>query len=179
MALKNPEIHESYDVAIIDTQGAVGHLQDAAVNAADMLIVPTKPDIVSAREFITGTLALIDRHEATANLGLTVPAIKAVINCYQNTLDSRTMANLIRTQFLEMRGRVSVLASTVPSVAAFPKAATAQVPVHWVDPIKAGDIMHRLAWELIPSLEGKFTPNHRGELPDWFPRVEEPHGETT
>ena len=24
--------------------------------------------------------------------------------------------------------------------------------------------MHRLMWELIPSLEGKFTPNHKGEL---------------
>jgi chromosome partitioning related protein ParA len=167
MALKTPAIDDQYDVAIIDTQGAVGHLQDAAVNAADMLIGPVKPDIVSAREFVSGTLALLDRHESSANIGFTVPHMKAVINHYQHTVDSRTMAALIREQFLTMRARVSVLGTTVPAVAAFPKAATAQVPVHWIDPIKAGDIMHRLVWELIPPLEGKFTPNHRGELLGW------------
>ena len=52
----------------------------------------------------------------------------------------------------------------IPAIAAFPKAATAQVPVHWIDPGKSGDVMHRLMWELIPSLEGKFTPNHKGDL---------------
>lgn len=166
IAIKNQAITDAYDVCLIDTQGAVGHLQDAAVNAADMLIIPTKPDIVSAREFVTGTLALLDRHESSANMGFTVPAMRAVINHYQNTVDSRTMAELIRDQFMTMRGRVTVLATTVPAIAAFPKAATAQVPVHWMDSIKAGDIMHRLLWELIPSLEGKFTPNHRGEISD-------------
>ena len=37
------------------------------------------------------------------------------------------------------------------------QAATAQVPVHWMDPARAGDTMHRLCWELIPSLEGICT----------------------
>jgi chromosome partitioning related protein ParA len=177
IALKNDFVNSNYDVVLIDTQGAVGHLQDAAVNASDMLMIPTKPDIVSAREFVSGTLALLDRHESAANMGFTVPQIRAVINHFQNTNDSRTMAKLIREQFLTMRGRVNVLATTVPAIAAFPKAATAQVPVHWIDPIKAGDIMHRLVWELIPSLEGKFTPNHRGEIPDWIkpdPAIETP-----
>lgn len=172
IALKTPAIDAQYDVAIIDTQGAVGHLQDAAVNAADMLIIPAKPDIVSAREFVNGTLALLDRHESSANMGFTVPHMKAVINIHQNTLDSRSMSALIREQFLTMRARVNVLNTTVPSAAAFPKAATAQVPVHWIDPIKAGDTMHRLAWELIPPLEGKFTPNHRVEMPDRSPALE-------
>lgn len=167
IAIQNQAVTDAYDIAIIDTQGAVGHLQDAAVNAADMLIIPTKPDVISAREFIAGTLALLDRHESASNMGFTVPQMRAVINCHQNTVDSRAMAEVIREQFMVMRGRVTVLSTTVPDIAAFPKAATAQVPVHWVDAKKAGDIMHRLLWELIPSLEGKFTPNHRGEIPDW------------
>jgi chromosome partitioning related protein ParA len=166
MALKNDRISESYDVALIDTQGAVGHLQDAAVNAADLLIAPASPDIVSAREFVDGTIKLLERHESSANMGYTVPAMKAIINRAENTVDSRTMANLIREQFMEMRGRVNVLNTVVPSAVAYRKAATLQVPVHWVDPVKAGDVMHQLLWELIPSLEGKFTPNHRGELPE-------------
>ena len=167
VAIKTDLVASKYDVVLIDTQGAVGHLQDAAVNAADMLVIPTKPDIISTREFVAGTLLLLDRHESSASMGFTVPAIKTVINHFQNTVDCRTMSEAIRSQFLTLRGRVNVLSTTVPAVAAFPKAATAQVPVHWVDPQKAGDIMHRLAWELIPPLEGKFTPNHRGSIPDW------------
>jgi chromosome partitioning related protein ParA len=165
MAIKNDAVTSRYDVVIIDTQGAVGHLQDAAVNAADMLLIPAKPDIVSAREFISGSLLLIDRHESAGNMGYSIPPMKAVINHYQNTVDSRTITSLIREQFIELRGKVTVMEAMVPAIAAFPKASTAQVPVHWIDPVKAGDIMHRLMWELVPSVEGKFTPNHSGDLP--------------
>lgn len=69
LAIRNEAVSSKYDVVIIDTQGAVGHLQDAAVNAADMLLIPAKPDIVSAREFISGSLLLIDRHESAGNMG--------------------------------------------------------------------------------------------------------------
>ncbi len=161
MAIKNAAVAERYDVVIIDTQGAVGHLQDAAVNAGDMLITPASPDIVSAREFVDGTLKLLDRHESSANMGFMVPAMKAIINRSENTVDSRTMAGLIREQFMTMRGRVSVLNTTIASAVAFRKAATAQVPVHWIDPHRAGDVMHQLLWELIPSLEGQYAENHR------------------
>lgn len=67
MAIKNAALSDSYDVAIIDTQGAVGHLQDAAVNASDLLITPASPDIISAREFVDGTLTLLDRHESAGS----------------------------------------------------------------------------------------------------------------
>lgn len=69
MALSNPDVRANYDVCIMDTQGAVGHLQDAAVNAADLLLAPVAPDVLSAREFVDGTIKLINRHEAAANLG--------------------------------------------------------------------------------------------------------------
>ncbi len=131
------------------------------MNAGDMLITPASPDIVSAREFVDGTLKLLDRHESSANMGFMVPAMKAIINRSENTVDSRTMAGLIREQFMTMRGRVSVLNTTIASAVAFRKAATAQVPVHWIDPHRAGDVMHQLLWELIPSLEGQYAENHR------------------
>lgn len=164
MALKNSALESSYDVAIIDTQGAVGHLQDAAVNASDLLITPVSPDVISAREFVDGTLAVMDRHESASNLGFTVPAMRAVINRAERTVDSRSMANLIREQFMTLRGRVTVLNTAVTAAVAYRKAATAQVPVHWIDPIKAGDTMHALLWELLPHLEGTFAANHRGQL---------------
>ncbi len=165
MSIKNAAVIGRYDVVIIDTQGAVGHLQDAAVNAADMLITPASPDIVSAREFVDGTLKLLDRHDLP-NMGFTVPAMKAIINRCEKTVDSRTMADLIREQFMTMRGRVSVLDTTIQSAVAFRKAATEQVPVHWIEPNKAGDVMHQLLWELIPSLRGRYAPNHRNYQAD-------------
>lgn len=164
MALSNPDVRAHYDVCIMDTQGAVGHLQDAAVNAADVLLAPVAPDVLSAREFVDGTIKLVNRHEAAANLGYKVPAIQCIINRTENTVDSRTMSQLIRDQFLEMRGRVNVLATQIPQAVAYKKAATAQVPAHWIDPIKAGDSMHSLLWELIPNLVNKYAPNHRAEL---------------
>jgi len=43
-----------YDIILIDTQGAVGPLQDAAVCAADLLVSPIPPEILPAREFVRG-----------------------------------------------------------------------------------------------------------------------------
>ena len=42
---------DNYDFVLIDTQGAVGPLQDAAVLAADMLLSPIPPEILSARDY--------------------------------------------------------------------------------------------------------------------------------
>lgn len=160
MPLKHPNVTQTYDVVLIDTQGAVGHLQDAAVNAADLLLVPVSPDIVSAREFLDGTIKLLDRHECSANVGLKMPPMKAVLTRTEKTADCRLISELIREHFIEMRGRVSMLETLVPSAVAYRKAATAQVPVHWVDPVKQSDVLHRLMWELIPSVEGFCASNH-------------------
>jgi len=165
MALRTESIEQQFDFVIIDTQGALGHLQDAAINAADILISPATPDVLSAREFIEGTLNLINRTEQAVNLGHKVPAMRAIINRTENTRDSRHMADLIRDGFIALRGRVTVMGPAIPAIVAFKKAATMQVPVHWVDPARAGDAMHQILWELIPSLEGKLAANHRDYVP--------------
>ena len=160
MPLKHPNVTSAYDVVLIDTQGAIGHLQDAAVNAADQLLVPVSPDIVSAREFLDGTISLLDRHECTANVGMKMPPMKAVLTRTEKTKDCNLISDLVREQFREMRGRVSMLSTVVPAAVAYRKAATSQVPVHWVDPLKQSDVMHKLLWELIPSVAGMCASNH-------------------
>lgn len=163
--LYNPWLAERYDIVIIDTQGAVGALQDAAVLAADMLISPVCPDILSAREFTTGTLELLERLEPVTNIGMAVPPMKAVIYRTENTADSRALSSVIREQFVALRGRVTVLETAVPSAVAYKKAATNQVPVHWMDPVRASDTMHRLCWELIPSVAGIRTSDMDDSTP--------------
>jgi len=157
-ALKSPLIHENYDVVLIDTQGAVGHLQDAAVLAADVLISPVSPDILSAREFTGGTQELLERLEPSSSaIGVSFPQMKAIIYKLENTVDSKSIAKAIRDKFVSLRGRVTVLNSFVPASTVYKKAATAQLPVHWVDPQKACQTMHQLCWELIPSLDGIYA----------------------
>jgi chromosome partitioning related protein ParA len=158
-AVRSPYIDESYDVVLIDTQGAVGHLQDAAVLAADVLLSPVSPDILTAREFTSGTLELLNRLEPSADIGITVPPMKALIYKLERTKDSRDIAKSIRDQYVNLRARVDVLDTTIPHAVAYKQAATAQLPVHWTDPVRAGTAMHQLVWELIPSLAGSVAPN--------------------
>ena len=40
--LRLPAIRDTYDVVLIDTQGATGPLQDASVTAADILLPPVR-----------------------------------------------------------------------------------------------------------------------------------------
>lgn len=158
--LKHPAVTSAYDVAIIDTQGAVGHLQDASVVAADLLVVPATPDMISAREFMSNIKSLIERHDCVTNVGMKMPPMKAFLNKSQKTSDSRLMAQMIRDSFIEMSGKITMLDTDVPDAVAWKKAATASVPVHWIDPVKASTTLHSLLWEIVPSVSEMYASNH-------------------
>jgi chromosome partitioning related protein ParA len=159
-ALQSPVVAGAYDCVLIDTQGAIGPLQDAAVLAADILISPITPEMLSAREFKDGTMELLDRLEPGSALGATLGPMKAVIYRQDRTTDARIIASGIRDDFIKFKGRVSVLDTVVPHAKAYKEAATLRMPVHrherkreGVTP-SASTVMHQLAWELIPSLQG-------------------------
>lgn len=159
--LHAPDLDDQYDVVLIDTQGAVGPLQDAAILAADMLISPIVPESLSAREFVSGTLEMFKR----LSVGVPMPtpalgAVKALIYRQLRTADSRNIAQQIRSEHLNLGGRVTVLETVVPSTTAYPTATTERIPVHWHDHRTssatpcANEVMHRLIWELLPNLHG-------------------------
>ena len=166
-ALQSPAVAGAYDCVLIDTQGAVGPLQDAAVLAADILVSPITPEILSAREFKDGTMELLDRLEPGSALGATLGPMKAVIYRQDRTADARVIANGIRDDFIKLKGRVSVLDTVVPHAKAYKEAATLRVPVHRHERKREGvtpsayTVMHRLAWELIPSLQGIYADSFR------------------
>jgi chromosome partitioning related protein ParA len=162
-ALQSAAVVGAYDCVLIDTQGAIGPLQDAAVLAADILVSPITPEILSAREFKDGTMELLDRLEPGSALGATLGPMKAVIYRQDRTADARTIASGIRDDFIKLKGRVSVLETVVPHAKAYKEAATLRIPVHrherkreGVTP-SASTVMHQLAWELIPSLLGVYA----------------------
>ena len=159
-ALQSPAVVEAYDCVLIDTQGAIGPLQDAAVLAADILVSPITPEILSAREFRDGTMELLDRLEPGGALGASLGPMKAVIYRQDRSADARIIASGIREDFIKLKGRVAVLETVVPHAKAYKEAATLRVPVHRHERKRDGPtpsaytVMHQLAWELIPSLEG-------------------------
>jgi chromosome partitioning related protein ParA len=165
--LHTPELEEMYDIILIDTQGAVGPLQDADALAADMLITPVVPEALSAREFLTGTMDLFRRlsfGNTPVGMPIAMPAlgpIKALIYRQQRTTDARSIAQQIRQEgHIPLSGKVTVLETVVPATVAYTNATTAQMPVHWHDRLTTGatpcayEVMHRLAWELMPNLNG-------------------------
>jgi chromosome partitioning related protein ParA len=159
-ALQVSPVRERYDCVLIDTQGALGPLQDAAVLAADMLISPITPEVLSAREFRDGTLQLLQRLEPGRALGAPPAPLKAVIYRQDRSADARLIAGSLREHFDGLEAQVSVLQTVVPHAKAYKEAATLRVPVHRHEPTRegtmpsAGCVMHRLVWELIPALEG-------------------------
>ena len=66
----------------------------------------------------------------------------------------------IREDFIKLKGRVTVLETVVPHAKAYKEAATLRTPVHRHERRREGPtpsactVMHSLAWELIPSLQG-------------------------
>jgi chromosome partitioning related protein ParA len=152
----------------LDAHGGTGAVEDAVALAADLLVSPVRPDVLSGSEFMDGTLRMLERLDASSAIGAGLGPMKAVINCLRRTNNSRLVADTIRANFLRAQGRVTVLDTVIPDANAYQAAATAQVPVHRFDRQRGGatpsayEVMHRLAWELIPSLQGVYAGQARG-----------------
>lgn len=157
--LDHPRFKESYDIILIDTQGAVGPLQDAAVAAADLLVSPIPPEILPAREFVRGTCAMLERLRPMAFFGAPIGPLKGVIYRQDRTVDARGIAEELRSEaFLPSRGGMAILDTAVPSSVVYREAATLRVPVHRHDTRRRGagpcadEVMRALVCELFPHL---------------------------
>ena len=166
-ALRAGLVPSAYDCVLIDTPGAIGPLQDAAVMAADVLVSPITPEILSAREFRDGTMELLARLEPGSALGAPPAPVKAVIYRQDRTADARLIVAGIALEFDRPNERVSLLRTVVPHAKAYKEAATLRVPVHQHERRREGtmpsawSVMHCLAWELMPSLRGVLADGRR------------------
>ncbi len=148
-----------YDLILIDTQGAVGPLQDTAVLAADLLLSPIPPEILSAREFARGTIAMLARLRPMARLGAPVAPLRGLIYRMDRTVDARRIAEeLYREAYGPSAGAVTILETVVPATVAYREAATARLPVHRWERYRGGptpsarETMLALVQELFPHL---------------------------
>lgn len=159
-AVRSPWMCVTYDVVVIDTQGAVGELQKTAAMAADIMISPINPSILSAREFATGTMAMLESLNRLADFSAEFRSgeLYALIYGMDRSNDSKMIADAIRSDFRGMKG-VRVLNTTVPWSAAYRTAATAQAPVYEVDRPRKNrsqsgyEVLHQILWELPFNLQ--------------------------
>ena len=166
-ALRAGLVPAAYDCVLIDTPGAIGPLQDAAVMAADVLVSPITPEILSAREFRDGTMELLARLELGSALGAPPAPVKALIYRQDRTADARLIVAGIAREFDRPNDRVTLLDTVVPHAKAYKEAATRRLPVHRHERRREGampsawSVMHGLAWELMPGLRGVLADGRR------------------
>ena len=162
-ALNTPFVHDNFDFVIIDTQGSLGHLQDAAAFAADIILSPISPDALSAREFLSGTEKLLDQLSDGQAMNLSLPLIKAVINKMDSTKNAKEIINFVESSFLRLRGKVTMMDPVIRSAKAYTEAMTLGKPVHCHEIQHSGKqdsaylTMHKLVWSLFPDTIGTYA----------------------
>jgi chromosome partitioning related protein ParA len=92
---------DNYDVVIIDTQGAAGHLQNSAALAASQIILPVVPETLAAREFTTGTMELLERLDVGPGFGFRLGPVRAVLYKQSRTADAKHVAQALRDDFIQ------------------------------------------------------------------------------
>ncbi|MEM6485223.1 MAG: ParA family protein [Pseudomonadota bacterium] len=147
-----------YDVVLIDTPGLSGPLQDTGVLAADFMISPIVPDILSAREFGRGTIQMLERLQPMASLGCPPGQLYGLIARKDQTKNARIIAESLSTaSFAGSKGKIRILETTIPSKVCYNEAATLQIPVHLHDAKSqtstpsARETMLELVKELFPN----------------------------
>ena len=162
-ALNNQYVADNFDVAIIDTQGATGPLQEATAFACHDLLSPISPDILSAREFQDGTTEMLNRLESGRAIGLVPGNMKALIYKMDQTKNAKAISAEINQSYMDFKGRVHMLNSVIRSAKAYTESATKRIPAHCHEVTSASKsdsaylTMHHLVWELFPNFAGVYT----------------------
>lgn len=137
------KIKASYDFILIDTQGAAGPLQDAAIFAADKLISPIPTETLSAREFSRGMVGMLTRlRTAFYYSGLTIPPLIGMLYRVDRTRDAALVTADLRGHVIETLQAAQANADGLPNLAisildahisasvCWREAATLGVPIH-------------------------------------------------
>jgi chromosome partitioning related protein ParA len=162
-AVRQPVVTDTYDVVIFDTQGAKGELQRAAAMAADVMLSPLKPDMISFSEFYTGTLEMLSSINSMGDVSAEFRSgpLNIAINCMKRTNNAKMIEQQILESFRSYPN-VKLLETRIPDSTVYELSRTLQTPVYKIDaPTKgrargntAYEVMHKLVFELMPNLTG-------------------------
>jgi len=130
---------DRYDAILIDTQGARSILLEMAVLAADHLVSPIVPELLTAREFVRGTQGMLNEmRELTQYTRFDVPPVSILLNKMTDQLkDARDISESIRSMYADVEDHgIRVLDAPLVNLSAYRSAALQSLPVHRVEPRK-------------------------------------------
>ncbi|WP_223542251.1 ParA family protein [Pseudomonas sp. BF-RE-26] len=149
----------SYDLFLIDTQGARSVLLEMAVLASDLALSPITPEMLAARELRRGTLRLFSELEPFRHLGITPPPLRLLLNQVNSIqVDTRMIIRGLRETFAGATN-ISALETVVPDRVTYLNAASLGLPVHRIETRQSRErrspspleTMQALAIELFPE----------------------------
>ncbi len=121
------QLTKKYDYILIDTQGAKGNLQDAAVLAADILISPMPPEMAAIKELERGTLSMLSDLQSYKDMGINVPSLFGVIYKVDGTRDAKQFVEHLNNS--SKNKSYQMLHTQIPQSVVFREATSTQIPV--------------------------------------------------
>jgi chromosome partitioning related protein ParA len=148
----------SYDLLLIDTQGARSVLLEMAILASDLALSPITPEMLAARELRRGTLRLFSELEPFRHLGVTPPPLRLLLNQVNSIrVDTRMIIRGLRETFAGATN-VSVLNTVIPDRVAYLNAASLGLPVHRIETRRSRERRTPSALETMQALTIELFP---------------------
>lgn len=143
-------------------------MTEIVVLAADSVVGVIKPILPDVREFLRGTVRLVNRLLPLRMYGITIPDIHILINHFENTvLDRQTLREL--TGIVEQKKytgsadiSISMLNTTIEKLEVYKRGHATGQPVHRLEyttdrkSLPAAETIHHLACELFPQWKALF-----------------------
>ncbi|HBD1844135.1 TPA: AAA family ATPase [Salmonella enterica] len=161
-----------YDVVIVDSKGASGVMVELALlSATERVMGVVKPILPDIREFLRGSLRMLERLLPFENYGICLPEISILVNCIENTvLDRASLAELTAivtekrydTSLLGGRDIYRLLNTRIDSLDIYKLGHVKAQPVHRLEyktdrkSPAAAVTMHSLVCELFPEWKERF-----------------------
>lgn len=130
--LNRLQVIQGYDITIIDTRGSTGTLVESAALAADICLSPLPPEILSAQEFLRGTVNLVKNLSTLSMLGVSPGRLLALFYRCDRTNDSKAMMQSVAESLRQTD--ITLLDSAIPNRVVYREAASHQLPVHVHEP---------------------------------------------
>ncbi|HIB5199005.1 TPA: ParA family protein, partial [Escherichia coli] len=167
--LQHP-LFQTYDVIVVDSQGARSVMLEMIVlSATDSVVGMVNPVLPDVREFIRGTVNVMENLMPYRELGIPLPKVRTLVNCMDYTaLARQTLAELTgiinagRYSKVLPEGAVTLLSTQIYDLNIYKQGHAAGQPVHRLEKVSArcSDsalvTMHSLACELLPEWRAFF-----------------------
>lgn len=168
-ALSAP-LFKSYDVILIDSQGAKSVMLELIILASTgEMIGMVKPVLPDVREFLRGTVALMEDLRSYSAFGIRLPAVRMLVNCMKYTaLAKKTFEQaeaIINSREYSAHAdeiSISMLQTRIYDLTVYEQGHASGLPVHRLESKtsrvsdSAFDSMHKLASELFPEFKERF-----------------------